>query len=265
MGAGVNTGINPPRALEDGGPRRRQVALPGGTFLMGRDDVPPLNREQAGRPDPTLLWVYAQWPAHAVTVRPFRIDRTEVTNAEYADFVKSTGYPAPPAITADGSPLQVAGSLPVVNVTFEDALAFAAWRSKRDRVAYRLPTEEEWEYAARGQDSRLYPWGEAWGEGRANVGTGVALPVGSFPRGQTPQGVEDMIGNVWEWTSSEAAMYPGNEVTPLTPEDRGRVVVRGGGYLDRFDRDRPVTATTRAFLPKRFRHETLGFRLVSDR
>jgi formylglycine-generating enzyme required for sulfatase activity len=238
--------------------------IPGGTFQMGRSDVPPITEELKSRRAAYLLWTYSQWPAHEVSVGPFAIDRTEVTNGEYADFVREAGHAPPPGGVWDGArPKPGEERLPVTNVTYEDARAFAAWRSKRDGAAYRLPTEEEWEYAARGGDSaRAYPWGSEWVAGYANLGGAAAAPVGSYPSGRTPQGLEDMVGNVWEWTSSEASMYKGNDKTALAPEDRGKVVTRGGSYESRPDGDEPVTATARRWVSRNFRHPVLGFRLV---
>ena len=92
--------------------------------------------------------------------------------------------------------------LPVGGVSLDDAERFARWRSERDRVQYRVPTEAEWEYAARGGSGDrppLYPWGAEWADGRANLETDALRPVGSLPEGATPQGALDMIGNVWEW------------------------------------------------------------------
>ncbi|HLM57815.1 MAG TPA: bifunctional serine/threonine-protein kinase/formylglycine-generating enzyme family protein [Pyrinomonadaceae bacterium] len=243
------------------------VSLDGGSFRVGLSDVPPLTEELMNARPTYLLWVYAQWPAHPVRVRPFQLDRTEVTNAEYAEFVKETGHEPPPDVWDGDRPKAGEEKMPVSNVTFEDARAFAEWRSKRDGVAYRLPTEEEWEFAARGGDaSRVYPWGASWGEGNANLGTGGPRPVGSFPRGRTVQGVDDMIGNVWEWTSSMATMYRGNNRTALQAADREKVVVRGGAYASRPDGDEPVTATARRWYARDFRDPVLGFRLVrSDR
>ena len=239
------------------------VSFPGGTFRMGRSDVPPITEELKARRAAYLLWMYNQWPAHEVTVGPFAIDRTEVTNAEYADFVKETGHAPPPGVWEGDRPGPGTERLPVSNVSYEDAVAFAAWRSRRDGVTYRLPTEEEWEYAARGGDSsRAYPWGSEWSAGYANLGGAGTAPVGSYPLGRTPQGLDDMIGNVWEWTSSEAAMYKGNDRTALQEADRGKMVVRGGSYESRPDGDEPVTATSRRWFPREFRHPVLGFRLV---
>jgi serine/threonine-protein kinase len=240
------------------------VSLPGGAFRVGRDDVPPIT-EQARRTRPEyLLWMYQQWPSRAVSLAPFAIDRTEVTNEEYAEFVRQTGHPAPAGgWEGDGRPAEGQLRLPVTNVSLGDAVAFAAWRSKRDGVTYRLPTEEEWEYAARGGDaSRDFPWGPRWVEGRANLGGSGPAPVGSFAAGDTPQGASDLIGNVWELTSTEAGMYEGNDRTELDPADRGKVVVRGGSFESRPDGDKPITATARLWVSKDFRSPALGFRLV---
>ncbi|MCA1618574.1 MAG: SUMF1/EgtB/PvdO family nonheme iron enzyme [Acidobacteria bacterium] len=237
--------------------------MPGGTFRMGRADVPPITDELKSRRAAYLLWTYSQWPAHEVTVGPFAIDRTEVTNGEYADFVRETGHAPPPGVWDGARPKPGEERMPITNVTYEDARAFAAWRSKRDGVTYRLPTEEEWEYAARAGDSeRAYPWGSEWVAGYANLGATTAAQVGSFPSGRTPQGLEDMLGNVWEWTTSEASMYKGNDRTALAPEDRGKLVTRGGSYESRPDGDEPITVTARRWVPRNFRHPVLGFRLV---
>ncbi|MCA1591604.1 MAG: SUMF1/EgtB/PvdO family nonheme iron enzyme [Acidobacteria bacterium] len=206
--------------------------------------------------------MYSQWPAHSVTVKPFAIGRTEVTGAEYAEFVRATKHRAPPDWAGD-APKAGEESLPVRRVSFDDAWQFAVWRSHRDGVTYHLPTEEQWEYAARGGDAaRLFPWGGAWEQGRANLGGEAARPVGSFPSGATPQGVQDMIGNVSEWTSSPAAIYDGNKRMKLPEEDRSKVVVRGGSYRSKPDGDNPITATTRSWVAKDVQDQTLGFRLV---
>lgn len=236
------------------------ISFPGGAFQMGRPDVPPRDTNQHSLAH--LQWVYTQWPAHAVQIEPFAIDKTEVTNAEYAEFVKATAYPPPP----DWDGLRPAAGQemwPVRNVTFEDAQRFAQWRSKRDGVEYRLPTEEEWEYAARGGDaSRLYPWGNEWQEGAANLDSDRLKPVGAHAPGQTPQGVQDMIGNVWEWTSTPAAMYKGNKLLRLLAEDENKVVVRGGSYQSSARGDKLITATARTWEPKDKRDPVIGFRLV---
>ncbi len=220
------------------------VAIPGGTFQMGRNDGPPQER-----------------PEHSVTVPAFFMDRTEVTNAEYAEFVRDMGYEAP-SHWVRGQPLPGQEQWPVVNVSPKDAEAFAAWRSKRDGVTYRLPTEEEWEFAARsGGENKIYPWGDAWQERRAVVREATPQPVGTYPDGKDKWGVVDLIGNAWEWTSSKASIYNGAAEIPSASKEW--VVARGGSYAsDPKDRQIPVSATYRDWFPPTTRHQNFGFRLV---
>ena len=229
------------------GPKVKADLLPidGGTFFMGR---------KSGLPQET--------PVHAVTVQQFLMDRTEVSNTEYFDFVKETNH-APPAHWAGNKPPFGQELWPVVNVSFADATAFAAWRSKRDGVNYRLPTEEEWEYAARnGERSDLYPWGKDWKENFAVLKDATPAPVGSRPEGRNKWGVLDLIGNVWEWTSSKASAYPGNSA--VVPDSiRDWVTIRGGCYVsDPLKADAPVSSCLREFVPPSTRTTLLGFRLV---
>jgi formylglycine-generating enzyme required for sulfatase activity len=235
------------------------VSIPGGTFKMGRDDLASQNSAAA----------LVQTPAHEVSVKSFAMDRTEVTNAEYAQFVQETGH-APPTDWNGNAPPPGREKYPVANVDYNDAVAFAEWRSKRDGATYRLPTEEEWEYAARGGSKDfLYPWGNQWLDGFANVGTGdetkdAPKPVGSFAQGASPFGVLDMIGNVWEWTSSHASVYPGNNRIKLQ-EQATWMVRRGGGYTYVGNRQSAeIPATYRDFVPPGTKVSTLGFRLVRD-
>lgn len=201
-------------------------------------------------------------PAHAVTVQPFQMDRSEVTNTEYGEFVRETKHAAPSHWAGDGPPFGQE-LWPVVNISYNDALAFAAWRSKRDGVTYRLPTEEEWEYAARnGERADLYPWGSNWKENAAVLKEATPAPVGSRPDGKNRWGVVDLVGNVWEWTSSKTSVYPGNTaVVPSSIQDW--ITIRGGCYVsDPGKADAPVTACMRDFVPASTRNTLLGFRLV---
>jgi formylglycine-generating enzyme required for sulfatase activity len=221
------------------------VAIDGGTFLMGRKNGPP-----------------QETPAHAVTVQPFQMDRTEVSNSEYADFVRETKHPSPAHWVNDRPPFGQE-NWPVVNVTFADANAFAAWRSKRDAVTYRLPTEEEWEYAARnGERADLYPWGSEWKDGVAVLKDATPSPVGSHAGGKNRWGVDDLIGNVWEFTSSKTSVYPGNSTTvPKTMVEW--ITIRGGGYVsDPANPETPITSCYRDFVPPTSKTTLLGFRLV---
>lgn len=142
------------------------------------------------------------------------IAKSPVTNAQYARFVAETGYAPPPHWHARQPPSELA-DYPVVQVSWHDATAYAQW------AGMRLPTEREWEKAARGYDGREYPWGE-WLEGRCNTSEarlGQLTPVGWFsPQGDSPYGLQDMAGNVWEWTAS-----------PWEPDSPGHVL-RGGSY-----------------------------------
>ncbi len=222
------------------------VEIPAGVFQMGRNDSLPTEE-----------------PAHQVTIQTFSMDKNEVTNAEYARFVREANY-APPQQW--GSVTVPVGQelLPVSNVSYEDAVAFAEWRSKRDGVTYRLPTEEEWEYAARnGDKENLYPWGNAWAPGRAatqEAGVGKEQPVGTYPQGGNRWGVQDLIGNVWEWTSSKASLYPGSPLK-LPDVQKGWIVARGGSYSSQANR---VSATMRDWFAPNYKNQVLGFRLVKS-
>jgi len=221
------------------------MPVTGGTFLMGRRNGPP-----------------QETPAHIVTVQPFLMDPTEVSNTEYADFVRETSHAGPAHWIANKPPFGQE-MWPVVNVSFDDANAFAAWRSKRDGVSYRLPTEQEWEYAARnGEQSELYPWGPDWKDNAAVLKVATPAAVGSRPEGKNKWGVFDLIGNVWEWTSSKASVYPGNPaVVPSSIQDW--VTIRGGCYVsDPAKSDAPVSSCLREFVPPSTKTTLLGFRLI---
>jgi serine/threonine protein kinase/formylglycine-generating enzyme required for sulfatase activity len=178
----------------------------GATFTMGTND-----------PSAPAEWR----PAHSVTVQDFYLDLTEVTNEDYFRFVKQRGHPAP-THWKDGNFPKGEAKLPVYNVSLFDAKAYAEWANKR------LPTEAEWEYAARGTDNRIYPWGNEWFDELSNSGEdkrGKPVAVGSFPRGASPFGIFDMAGNVSEWVE-DFILYPGSTAKPLP----GYKVYRGGSY-----------------------------------
>ena len=241
---GGGGGSKPEEKKPQGPIKPELISIPGGTFQMGR----------AGG-------LAQEAPPHSVTVAPFSMDKTEVTNAEYAEFVADAKY-SPPAHWSGGKPGAGTEQWPVTNVSVDDAKAFAAWRSKRDGVTYRLPTEDEWEYAARGGDQgNLYPWGSTWADDRAVVKEASPKPVGSYPDGKSRWGILDMIGNVWEWTSSKIVPYPGN-TTPLPADQKDWMVMRGGSYASDPRGDKPITATYRDWVPPTTKHPTLGFRLV---
>jgi serine/threonine-protein kinase len=228
----------------------------GGAFSMGRADETPLKGED-------LAFVYMQTPAHTELVRPFAIDRTEVTNAEYGQFVKATNHPAPKDWNGN-QPLAGFENYPVRNVSYDDAVKFAEWRSKRDKAEYRLPTEIEWERAAKGAEfNNRFPWGNDWIDGAANVEAMGPKPVGSFAKGDTATGIKDMIGNVAEWTSSKSSIYPENsKIDQLDPAEMEKYIVRGGSYESSPVGPRPVSVTARGSYPPTEKLSNVGFRLV---
>ena len=153
-------------------------------------------------------------PARTVTLEPFFIAMQPVTTASYAKFVEETGHRAPKDWIG-GRPLPGRDAHPVTWLSWSDAEAYVRWAGRR------LPTEDEWEFAARGSDQREYPWGNEFSPERCNCrvsGVGGTTAVGSHPGGVSPWGCHDMAGNVWEWTASWA---------DATHERR---VVRGGSW-----------------------------------
>lgn len=191
------------------------IAIPAGAFTMGSD---------AGSSDSK--------PPHQVTVAEFQIDKFEVTNADFKQFVDATGYKTDAEKSGDNGWRSFANGKdqnPVVKVSWNDATAFCKWASKR------LPTEAEWEKAARGTDARSFPWGNDYDPKKANVketGLRTTAAAGSFAAGASSFGVQDMAGNVWEWTASDPAVYPGGSAAGSKLFGPGLKIVRGGGWFD---------------------------------
>ena len=164
-------------------------------------------------------------PQHRVSCSAFRIGRTPVTNAEYQVFVDATAHQAPshwPGATVPaGRELH-----PVTYVSFADALAFCRWAGGR------LPSEAEWERAARGDDGRTWPWGDEPPDGdRAVFGATSTAPAGLHPSGASPFGALDLAGNAWEWTASVLRPYPYDAGDGREDEaSEGPRAVRGGTY-----------------------------------
>lgn len=227
--------------------KAEMVKIPGGKFIMGRND---------GLVD--------EGPEHEVTVNNFLMDKTEVTNAEYYQFVKETNHNPTPSNWERGKPFERDENLPVRFVSYDDAQAFAKWRSKRDGVTYRLPNEEEWEYAARnGSDNNLYPWGDTFKKDCAVLDEPSTEPkiVGSNPCGDNKWGVSDLIGNVFEWTNSDPKTYPGSS-GDYPKSSKPQKMVRGGGAFNKSEGKDAITATYRALTNLSKRDAALGFRLV---
>lgn len=209
--------------------------------------------------------------AHEVWLPGYGIDRTEVTVGAYDRCVRE-GRCAPP-LDAPGTPQTGGATLPVTGVRWDDAAAYCAWTGGR------LPTEAEWERAARGRDGRVFPWGWMTDPGRFNHGAvepgcrdeddgfALAAPVGSYPSGASPDGVLDMAGNALEWVADRASLDgagypPDRRVAPGGPRDGNDRVVRGGAF------DQPMflaRTTARMRRPRGARERDLGFRCAYDR
>jgi formylglycine-generating enzyme required for sulfatase activity len=241
-----------PNPAPNAAPRPDMIKVEGGTFQMGRSDI---------NVDSTSPYELNQYPAHRVKLPAFFIDRTEVTNAEYSAFVTEMKH-SPPGYWTDGKPPAGQDEWPVTNVSLADAVAFARWRSKRDRVTYKLPLEEEWEYAARnGAQADLYPWGNEWRDNCANVNGNSLKPVSSYADCGSRAGVFDLIGNVWEWTLTKAAPYPGADQLRRQFKQEGQII-RGGSYREDFKGPDAITATRRSVVPPTAKEADIGFRLV---
>ncbi len=219
------------------------VYIPGGIFTMGNN---------ASADD-------FEKPEHERKVAPFFMDKTEVTNEQYAQFVQQTGHPPPLNWKGQKTFPPGTAKLPVAEVSWDDAQAFAKWAGKR------LPTEIEWEYAARGTDRRLYPWGNEFDPSKLNAGRDISQikdqrrQVGSFS-GESPFGLLDMAGNVSEWTESGYDLYPGSQAV-IKPQFQPLKIVRGGCFAD----DARKTMATRRLMNERtFRDLSTGFRCAQD-
>jgi len=217
--------------------QRGMVPVPAGELRQGRT---------GGEPD--------EAPVHRVRLEAFWIDRHEVTQGEYARCVA-----AETCRPARKYPDNVGATLPAIGVTWDDARAYCIYRGKR------LPTESEWERAARGTDGRVYPWGDQPDCRRANFGNfidagpcagknpGRILPRGSRPQGASPVGALDMAGNVWEWTADPYLSYATGKLAG--PADQR--VIRGGSCCSYFALP---TTTNRLSFPASYLDRDIGFR-----
>lgn len=221
--------------------------ITGGKFRMGRNDGEPIEQ-----------------PEHEVDVKDYWMDKTEVTETEYEAFVTETSYTPTPKHWERGKPPAGAEKSPVRNVNLDDIEAFIKWRSARDKKTYRLPTEAEWEYAARnGGANNLYPWGDTFQKSCAVVDEpdSEPEPVGSRKCGENKWGVLDLIGNVYEWTGTRAAPYPGNTKVEVREQFIANII-RGGSALSKSGGKKAVTSTHRLDTTLDKRDQQLGFRLV---
>jgi len=232
--AGATEGPSPPPVTDI------MIEIPAGPFTMGSD---------TGAED--------EAPAHEVDLPAFEIDKFEVANADFAQFVEATGYQTD--AEEEGRTKNWRGAAegkdnhPAVFVSWNDAVAYCQWLGKR------LPSEAEWEKVARGTNGRMYPWGKEWDASKANVkDTGLrgTAAVGSFGAGASPYGAEDMAGNVWEWTANWYEAYPGSNYQSDYFGQRFRVL-RGGAWFETADF---VRTTVRNANTETAASDEIGFR-----
>jgi formylglycine-generating enzyme required for sulfatase activity len=230
------------------------VYVPGGTFQMGSDE----SDSDAGSDE---------FPQHSVTLDPFWIDQTEVTNAQYALCVadgecEESAYADDTDYNGD--------DYPVVGVSWNDAAGYCAWAGAQ------LPTEAQWEYAAKGTQGYIYPWGDIfdgtrvsfcdsnctreWKANDYHDGYERTAPVGSFPDGASWCDARDLAGNVWEWTADWYSDYSSRAQTnPTGPAEGEYKVLRGGGW---FNKQWDVRASARAYDTPTNRSSDVGFRCI---
>ncbi|VBY40154.1 TRP-2 [Burkholderia pseudomallei] len=219
------------------------IRVPGGTFLMGStmDELEQTERQwQARLLQPSYRSVFRSWlmkeyPAHPVRVDAFRMARFPVRNDEYQEFLSATGSARAPELP-ESLERGLPGNHPVWGVRLSEAQAFLGWCSSRDRLPWRLPTEAEWEWASGGPKGLRYPFGDEFDASRCNTAesaSGTSCPVDAHPDGASFWGIEDLAGNVEEWTGSVYMPYPGGEVVE---DDLLRIlgpkypVLRGGSF-----------------------------------
>ena len=231
------------------------VLLPPGDFIMGSDDPEAQPNEQ---------------PLTPVSLSSFYIAQHPITNAQFERF-----DPRHKAKRMEGA----ADNHPVVYITSFEAVKFCEWLGEKDGRNYRLPTEAEWEYAARGADGRKYPWGNqngradlanfadastafAWREPQINDGYPITSPVGAFPRGASFFAIEDMAGNVWEWCLDFYQPLAGSaKQNPRGPASGMQRMYRGGSWKSRFTN---LRATARASNAPNYSCNDIGFRIVCE-
>lgn len=243
----------------------RTVYVGAGEFWSGSSaDERRIARSLSSRAVREARWFDAELPRRKVRLPAFCIDRLLVTHAEYAAFVVATGHRAPgiskdeylrqgllvhdydrevtPYLWRSGRPPERLGEHPVVLVSADDAEGYCRWR----RPGLRLPAEEEWERAARGDRASIFPWGNAWDATRLNSaarGPQSTTPVGRYPNGRSAYGLFDAVGNVFQWTASVLG--------------DGRRVVKGCAWDDEGGLCRPAFRHGR---PPASRHILIGFR-----
>lgn len=258
--------------------------VPAGPFVMGASAEVGLGecKKLYYKPDECSRdWFTNEEPAHEVTLAAFYIDQYEVTNAQYKQCVYAGACRRPPSNSSSTRDSYYGNSeynnYPVISVSWDQAKTYCKWRGDR------LPSEAEWEKAARGTDGRTYPWGNEFDGSRVNFcdsncefewankvyddGYADTAPVGSYSNNGSPYGVYDMSGNVWEWVADwyDVHYYKNspseNPLGPKDEENKSFKVLRGGGW-DGYAFSARATARTGPYLD--FQHGVVGFRCAAD-
>lgn len=243
----------------EGKPPEGMILIPAGEFVMGSEEVDTEARAlQFGSKKP---WFVNERPKRKVYLGAYYIDKYEVTNAEYKKFIDAKKRRPPNYWVNNNSYPPGAEDYPVASVNWYDADAYCKWAGKK------LPTEAEWEKAARGTDGRRFPWGDVFDEKKCNCAgqyRGV-MPAGRFEAGKSPYGVYDMAGNVYEWVSDWYLPYPDSD---YNDEDFGEKfkISRGGGWggIGHYPLEIHYRTSFRFEIPPQGEYNDLGFRCTKD-
>ncbi|WP_455198535.1 formylglycine-generating enzyme family protein [Kaarinaea lacus] len=281
-----------------------EVLVPAGAFIMGSNKVDDSDKQKEyGLVYPLYV---NEHPEHKVELPAYYIDKYEVTNGQYKQFVRATRYPEPFDWSQNGYNLleerlkatdvetlrwiaseyfkfdldtrvmnktqllkamiedqALHDRLPVTGVSWKDASNYCQWQGKR------LPSEAEWEKAARGTEGLEFPWGNNWDTALANVGDdtqwedGIA-PVGSYAQNVSPFGVYDMAGNVWEWVDDWYQSYPGSTYESEDFGETKKIIRGGGGGVGHYSLSYFFRSAMRSHAPPNTKNNDVGFRCARD-
>jgi formylglycine-generating enzyme required for sulfatase activity len=205
------------------------LPIPKGSFLMGSNQEE-IQHAVEEFPHLEAVWFEKEYPQHAVDVPAFYMAETQITNHQWQIFMDTNSISRIPEGFDANQP-----DCPVWGITFDELAQFCTWLSKESGYAVTIPTEAQWEKAARGTDAREYPWGNAFDKSHCNTkegGIGRPTSVGSFQNGKSPYGILDLAGNVEEWTSTKYQPYPGGKPIHDRFGDPGDYYVTRGGSFD---------------------------------
>lgn len=215
------------------------VFIPGGTIDIGLPAVRVAEVSRAWRHVGIEAdWIRKEAPVHQVVIGDFRIGAYPVTNLQYKEFLVAADYPVRPSTWYLGAYPWDRSNHPVAGLSADDADSYVAWLRGSTGLPFRLPTESEWEYAAKGPDGLEYPWGDQFDHELTNTresGIHTTTPVGIYPAGRSPFGIWDMAGNVEEYVADSYQPYPGGElVDDHLVQVLGEYRVTRGGSFARY-------------------------------